>query len=68
VVLYGFPLDEEPVTVRLLDGALQFHAVATFGALEHRRRILHPGLELGLHSGLDVDLCDFGDHGFSGDE
>ena len=62
VIFYRAPFDEQPVAARLLDGALQFQAVAAFGALEHRRGVFHAGLEFGFHAGLDVDLGDFGDH------
>src|SRR5258708_36394611 len=62
VVFHRRPFDEQPVAGRLLDRALQLQAVAALGALEHRRGVFHAGFELGFHAGLDVDLCDFGDH------
>src|ERR1051326_354221 len=63
VVLDRLPGDEQPIAGRLLDRALQRHAVAALGAAENRRSVFHAGLEFGLHAGLDVDLGDFGDHG-----
>jgi hypothetical protein len=64
VVLDRLPFDEQPVAAGLFDRALQFQAVAAFGALEYRRGVFHAGLEFGFHAGLDVDLGDFSDHVF----
>ncbi len=48
VVLDRLPFDEQPVTRRLLDRALQFHAAAALGALEDRRGAFHAGSRIRL--------------------
>src|SRR5579885_244491 len=65
VILHRLPVDEQPIARRLLDRAPQFHAAAALGALEDRRGLFHAGLEFAFHSGLDVDLGDFGNHASS---
>src|SRR6187200_586114 len=62
MILHRLPLHEQPVALRLLDRALQFHASAALGALEDRRGGFHAGLELAFHARLDVDLRNFEDH------
>src|SRR5712691_16204 len=62
VVLDRLPFDEQAITLRTLDRALQLHALAALGAAKERRGRLHAGLEFGFHAGLDVDLRDLEDH------
>src|SRR5215218_9258851 len=62
VVLHGLPLHEQAVAARLFHGALQLEGPAPFGALEERRRLGDPGLELRLEPGLHVDLRNLGHH------
>src|SRR5579871_540010 len=62
VVLQCLPLHEQPVAVRFLDRALELHAMAAFGALEDRSRLLDAVLERVLAARLYVDPGDFHDH------
>ena len=55
-------LRHQPVTLRLLDRFVQLKALAALGAQEQRTRLGDGRLKILLGAGLDVDLCDFGDH------
>ena len=57
------PFHHQPVALRLLDRAVQLEAVESLGAAEGGARLRDRGLEILLRARLDVDLCDFGDHG-----
>src|SRR5262245_64554823 len=63
VILERFPFDEQAIAARLLDAALQLHALAAFGAAKDRRRLLHASLKLILHAGNGVDLRNLDNHG-----
>src|SRR5580693_875277 len=52
VVLQRLPFDEEAEPARLLDRALQLHALASLGPLEDRRGLADTGFELRLEARL----------------
>jgi hypothetical protein len=62
VVLERLPAHEQPVAGRLLERALQLHALAALRPLEDRRRLGDPLLERRFHARLDLDLRDLEDH------
>ena len=62
VVFQRLPLRHQPVTLRLLDRFVQLKALAALGPQEQRTRLGDGRLKILLGAGLDVDLCDFGDH------
>jgi hypothetical protein len=62
VIFNGFPVNDQPVAARLLDGAMQPHGLATAGAFEQRHRFGDGGLESDLFAWLHFDLCNFPVH------
>src|SRR5436309_2848000 len=54
VVLQRLPFDDQPITRRLLDRALQIHPAPALRSLEERRRLGDTGFELCLEAGLDL--------------
>src|SRR5262249_12941435 len=62
VVFQRLPLHHQPVALRFLDRAVQLKAMKTLCAAEGGTRFCDRCLKILLAAGLDVDLCDFGDH------
>jgi hypothetical protein len=62
VILEGLPFGHQAITLRLLDRAMQLEAVKSLGAAEGCAGLGDRRLKILFGAGLDVDLCDFGDH------
>ena len=60
VVFQRFPFHHQPITLRLLDRAMQLKPLKPLAA--ERRTALATAASKSFSEGLDVDLCDFGDH------
>lgn len=67
MVFDRFPVHHQRVTLRLLDAAVQFHAMATLGAQKKRLRLSHTGFEQRFLSFADVDAGNLLNHGFVSD-
>src|SRR6266849_7076503 len=62
VVFKGLPFDHETIALWLLDRAMQLKSVKTLGTAKGCSRLGDRRFKVLLGAGLDVDLCDFGDH------
>src|SRR3979411_510958 len=62
VVFKGFPLHQETVALRLFDRAMQLKSVKTRRTAEGGAGLGDRGFKILFGAGLDLDLCDFGDH------
>src|ERR1043166_5263478 len=63
VIFQRVPFDVQPVARRLFDGAVQLETFPALAAPEDGLRFGDRGFKVLFAAWLDVDLCDFGDHG-----
>src|SRR4029078_3924751 len=63
VIFKSFRLNEQAVALRHFMRLLQRHEFTAFSALEDRRGLFYASLELGLHAGFHIDLCNLKYHG-----
>src|SRR4051812_40719020 len=65
MVFQGFPFDVQAVARRLFDGTVQLETFPALAFPEDGFRPGDRGLKILFAAGFDIDLCDFGDHGWA---